>query len=71
MNRRERHVRIIEWMGAERTNYALAGMLARKDSRRLEIFTDAAIEELAARLVSDRKFSNRLNAENRARRAAK
>lgn len=70
MTRRQRHERIIAALAYDPAflRYFVDGLRYR---RGLAILTDEAIEELAADIVRDRKFSNKLNAANRARRNAR
>lgn len=73
MTRRERMLRIIESFGYERVDRAVLFMQAgrgRHAALRYEIFTDAAIDEIARRLVDDRRLNQRYARENRARRAS-
>lgn len=67
MTRRERHIRIIESWGPHSTTYRF-----HRDetiSRRgFAAFTDEAIEEIAARMVSAKRRQDRYNREARARR---
>lgn len=69
MTRRERHLRIIESWGDLRTSksvrFEFDGLLAKLG---MSALTDAAVRELATRLVRARSHQNRMNAENRKRR---
>jgi hypothetical protein len=67
MTRRERHLRIIEWFDDRHRRWQLDALLHR---RKMTVFTDDAIEELAAALVRDYRREQKMNRENRARRSA-
>lgn len=69
MTRRERHMNIIHNMGPQRSNYAIADLLARKE--RWSLFSDEGIERLAAYLVDELKWERRNNEHNRKLRIAK
>lgn len=65
MNRRQRHLRIIENFGKDRERYHLVEVLARHG---LTILSDEGIEKLASRIVQSHQRQQRYNRENRTRR---
>lgn len=71
MTRRERHLRIIESWGKLGYSHILRfhfdGLISK---RGLSALTDTAVRELATDLVRSRARQNRMNAENRKRRAS-
>lgn len=66
MTRRERLDRIIAWFDPVRRGYELKRLIAKHGTACL---TDEAQEEYARRCIRSYKFSQKLNRENRARRA--
>lgn len=67
MTRRQRHNNILAWFDRSRVKWELDGMLAGKG---LSILSDEATEELARRCIASHKFTEKLNARNRATRLA-
>lgn len=68
MTRRERLSRIVEWFEGNRKRWEFERLIAK---RGLSALTDEALEEYARMCIASYKFSQKLNRENRARRASK
>lgn len=66
MTRRERHLRILENMGVDRTRWELDHLV---QARKLSLLSDEGIEVLTTAVVRTWRRSQRTNRENRARMA--
>ena len=62
MTRRERHLRIIDWMDERNRRLELDILLQR---RGMTVFTDEAVEELASMLVKSHRRMQAMNKRNR------
>lgn len=67
MTRRTRHTRLIAKFDAATQRQHLATLTARHG---LDVLTDDGIEQLAHAIASSHRFQQKLNRENRARRAS-
>jgi hypothetical protein len=75
MNRRARHIHIIDNFGGLESRSGCRTVKFEFDRllsvHGLDLLTDEAVEMLASRVVASYRFSQKLNRENRARKAAR